>query len=70
MTTTSPEVPFQSPRLRKLAADLTRNPTATGSTVEAFWSELGETGTPLIERLTERSGEALVTFVWRETENG
>jgi hypothetical protein len=69
MTTTSPDVTFQSPRLQKLAADLTCNPTPRTATVEAFWSELAETGTPLIERLTERSGEALVTFVWRETED-
>ncbi len=68
MTTPAPEIEFESPRLRTLAAELDRDPTARSSAVASFWAEVAKAGTPLIERTDERERQALVTFLWRETE--
>ncbi|WP_220811393.1 enterochelin esterase [Pseudomonas paralcaligenes] len=56
-----PRTELESPRLRTLQAAL-----AAGEGSDAFWAEMGERGTPLIEPLDEH--EALVTFLWRGAE--
>lgn len=53
-----------SPRLRALQAELGR-----GGNSDAFWHELAQAGTPLVERAGVTpplaQGELLVTFLWR-----
>lgn len=68
MTTPAHDLTFESPRLRKLAAELDPDPAARMKMAEAFWAEMAEAGTPLIECVPEREGQALVTFLWREVE--
>jgi len=51
-----------SPRMERLARDVaSRGP----GVVNAFWTELEQTGTPLIESIPGDSSRVLVTFVWR-----
>lgn len=53
-----PNKPLQSPRLQALAHDLER-----GGTTDAFWQEMAQRGTPLVEPWSGQ--ERLVTFLWR-----
>ncbi|MFC3052134.1 alpha/beta hydrolase-fold protein [Kordiimonas pumila] len=50
---------IKSPRMKRLAKDIEDNPEA----LAAFWQEVQETGTPLIETLG--TDKALYTFLWR-----
>lgn len=56
-----PEV-IESPRIRALQQSL-----AAGGTTDAFWAEVRERGTPLVEADAEpaKDGTVRVTFVWR-----
>lgn len=58
MTTTS----LRSPRLLQLSRDLQNNPTQT---LAAFWAEIEQQGTPLVEPLADDTDHMLVTFLWR-----
>jgi enterochelin esterase family protein len=49
-----------SPRLERLRQNL-----LSGASTDAFWSEVGISGTPLIEPLGNQ--HELVTFLWRGT---
>jgi enterochelin esterase family protein len=60
-TTIDPLTIVESPRLRRLAADLEVDAAALG----AFWAECAAAGTPLFEEIDENRGSAMVTFVWR-----
>ncbi len=51
------------PRMAQLVRDLA----AGASTIEAFWQEMAEHGTPLAEPL-EGTDDSLVTFLYRQTE--
>ncbi|WP_290684650.1 MULTISPECIES: enterochelin esterase [unclassified Haematobacter] len=53
-----PERAFLSPRIAAMAESLSR-----GEDTEAFWREVGASGTPLVEDAAE--GEAILTFLWR-----
>ena len=53
---------LESPRLKALRNALV---VGGGSAVESFWKEMADKKAPLIERLNEHEGYALVTFVWR-----
>ena len=53
---------LESPRLQAVRNALAFD---SGSAVESFWKGMAETRAPLIERLDEHQGYALVTFVWR-----
>lgn len=58
-STTSPQpVPITSPRLIALG-----NTLAEGGTTDAFWNEMQQRGTPLVEPLDDK--QSLVTFLWR-----
>ena len=52
---------FDSPRLAALAATL-----AAGGTTDAFWDEVAQRGTPLVEAVDARHDR--VTFLWRGAE--
>lgn len=52
---------FDSPRLAALAATL-----AAGGTTDAFWDEVAQRGTPLVEAVDTRHDR--VTFLWRGAE--
>lgn len=64
MSTTTSITEIQSPRLRRLLADLELDPSA----VDDFWREAQEVGTPLFEAFDPETRTWLVTFVYRETE--
>ena len=52
---------LESPRLQALRNALAQD---SDSALDSFWNEV-KTKTPLIERLDEHQGYALVTFLWR-----
>src|SRR5690606_25662127 len=54
----SPDAEPQSPRLRALSKTL-----GNGGNTHAFWQEVTQQGSPLIEPLDEHT--SLVTFLWR-----
>lgn len=58
----NPDVVIESPRLRQLQQEL-----AAGADmpVARFWSEVGESGAPLVEALPDDPDNVLVTFLWR-----
>jgi len=58
-----PAAPPRSPRLQALQRQL-----AQGGGTEAFWREMAQQGTPLVEPWSE--GERLVTFLWRGARHG
>jgi len=51
-----------SPRMERLARDVASQGPGV---VNAFWTELEQAGTPLIEAIPGDSSRVLVTFVWR-----
>jgi enterochelin esterase-like enzyme len=51
-----------SQRLRALAADIDRGRT---DALTAFWTEMAERNTPLIEAIDGETDHSLVTFLWR-----
>jgi len=53
-----------SPRLAQLQADLTAG---DGPALEAFWREVQERGTPLVEPCADHDRFRLLTFLWRAT---
>src|SRR5688500_12460721 len=55
-----------SPRLRELAERLDAG---DAGGLEAFWQEMAEQGTPLIEAVDDRPDRRLVTFVLRERDD-
>lgn len=52
------------PRLARLRADLAAG---DDGALARFWAEIADTGTPLIEPLSDAPGHSLVTFLWRAT---
>lgn len=54
----------KSPRLRILQQDLTQSGSPP-TVLDAFWQEMEDVGTPLIEEHDRENGTALVTFLWR-----
>jgi enterochelin esterase family protein len=52
-----------SPRISKLAREVAANVTNAETT---FWSEVSRGGGPIVEDLSPREPDVLVTFVWRE----
>lgn len=71
---------IQSPKLRNLVLSLKSNPQAKVSLLDAFWQDIAQHGTPLVEALPESSlaccpnvqstlnaasNTVLVTFLWR-----
>src|SRR5262249_8666025 len=59
--------PFPSPRIQSLRAEI-----AAGRSTGAFWKEMAEHGTPLVEPFDSDDKYYLVTFLWRgqhETKN-
>jgi enterochelin esterase-like enzyme len=59
-----PPSPFVSPRVARLAEQLVAGNHAA---VGAFWDEVAEQGTPLVEALPGDARHLLVTFLWRAT---
>lgn len=57
----APAAALDSPRLTALAATL-----AAGGTTDAFWDEVAQQGTPLVEAVD--AGHDRVTFLWRGAE--
>lgn len=57
-TVALPNKALQSPRLLALVGDLER-----GGSTDAFWQEMAERGTPLVEPWSDK--ERLVSFLWR-----
>ncbi|MBO1016475.1 enterochelin esterase [Achromobacter sp. SD115] len=57
----APAPALDSPRLAKLAVTL-----AQGGTTDAFWAEIAQQGTPLVEEVDGRHDR--VTFLWRGAE--
>jgi len=53
---------IESPRLQTLRSAVALD---SGGALESFWKEIAEKKAPLIERLDEHQGYALVTFLWR-----
>src|SRR5215471_4048653 len=51
-----------SPRMARLARDVMSHGPAAA---RAFWTEVEQTGAPLIEPLANDSSRVAVTFVWR-----
>jgi len=63
------EVPMVSPRLKTLQQELEAGNTAA---LGAFWQEVSQQATPLIELISGDEARSLVTFLWRaadETRN-
>jgi len=58
--------PAASPRLQILRQALEREPS---SALLAFWDEISEQGTPLVEPLLGDETHSLVTFLWRDDES-
>lgn len=54
-----------SPKLEALRQSLEAR---DGSALEAFWQQIAQQDTPIIEPLEDSSTESLVTFVWRGSE--
>jgi enterochelin esterase-like enzyme len=54
----------RSPRLVALSQALARS---VPDALTAFWTEMRELGTPLVEPLLDAPEQALVTFLWRST---
>lgn len=52
----------ESPRLRALLAAIPQDEAA----LDAFWREIAEAGTPLVERIPGEPDACLATFLWRE----
>jgi enterochelin esterase family protein len=52
---------LESPRLQALRSALAQD---SGRALDSFWNEV-KTKAPLVERLDEHQGYALVTFLWR-----
>ncbi len=52
-----------SPRLKQLYNTLK---SASSGAIDAFWSEIAATSTPLIEPLPDAEDRSLVTFLWRD----
>src|SRR5262245_34470520 len=53
---------LESPRLRALRNALSID---SASALDSFWNEVAQKRAPLIERVDEHQGYALVTFLWR-----
>src|SRR5438067_1293564 len=64
MSTTASTNQLISPRIAALASDLEGGNT---SALGAFWQEVTQRGTPLVEPITGDDAHVLVTFLWRET---
>jgi enterochelin esterase-like enzyme len=58
----------QSPESPRIAALQNAVQQRSPNAVEAFWDEVRVAGAPLIERINERRGYSLVTFLWRGSE--
>ena len=58
---------LESPRLRQLEARLSARPDDGSELVDAFWAEVVESGTPLIDLDDTRPEHGLVTWLFRET---
>ena len=56
---------IQSPRLRQLEKTLADG---DDETLDAFWEEVAEKGTPLIETVSGEDHLSLVTFLWRSNQ--
>ncbi|MCQ3977025.1 MAG: hypothetical protein DPW09_26645 [Anaerolineae bacterium] len=54
-----------SPRLSTLQQELAAG---TAAALDAFWQEVGQQGTPLIEPIAGEEKYSLVTFLWRATD--
>lgn len=54
-----------SPRLQKLVQDMQGDSQAA---LDAFWREVSQQGTPLVERMADEEQQVLVTFLWRASE--
>lgn len=55
-----------SPRLERLRLDVIDAGDASASVLDAFWKEVEQTGTPLVEPIDARRSR--VTFLWRDAE--
>ena len=54
---------YKSPRMEDLRKQIAADPTST----EAFWKQIAQEGTPIVERMDKDSQHVLVTFLWRGT---
>jgi hypothetical protein len=59
----TPECASRSQRLAALETDLKGNQNA--ESLKAFWKDVENVGTPIVERIPNDQAEVLVTFVWR-----
>lgn len=55
-----------SPRLRRLQAELAGDPGGRDEILAAFWAEMTEAGTPLVEIEEDEAATGLVTWLYRE----
>lgn len=62
MTSRDAHPPFVSPRIAALQGELEAGHRGA---LDAFWHQVSEQGTPLIEAIPGDADHALVTFVWR-----
>jgi enterochelin esterase-like enzyme len=64
------ELQLFSPRLTRLAQELQKGDSNT--TLDSFWKEISQQGTPLVEPITDSEQYVFVTFLWKgdaETKN-
>ncbi|WP_291578439.1 alpha/beta hydrolase-fold protein [Clostridium sp. UBA6640] len=57
---------IDSPRIRKLYEDIKIN---KEESLQAFWNEIIENGSPIIEKIDDDNENYLVTLIWREDEH-
>ena len=56
--------PILSPRMEALQQQLAAGNKAA---LEAFWQQIGQEGTPIVEPLDDDAAHSLVTFIWRNS---
>jgi enterochelin esterase-like enzyme len=61
----TPECAAKSQRLSALETDLKSDQNA--ESLKAFWRDVENTGTPIVERIPNNQADVLVTFVWRSS---
>jgi len=61
----TPECAAKSQRLSALETDLKSDQNA--ESLKAFWRDVENTGTPIVERIPNDQADVLVTFVWRSS---